>query len=235
VPCHADVCRGHANAKAQSVADAPRQGRPSVFGPLRTLASARCAQRLACDRRASQGRRAPSHSMSPGPGCARPSSFTSVGGCPPPLACSRLGVRRSKTDTRTSRGQWVPFSVSKGGGAGAARPGGHGGEGNTLASARATVACGDLHKLTDRNWPNTVVGASTCLLRSIRSRVRYPTRPPRARSAPGSAPRGIRPTRAGRCSSRPGRCARARKRRARGRLSAPAQARWHGRRRRRRR
>jgi hypothetical protein len=105
-----------------------------------------------------QGRRAPSHSMSSGPGCARSSPLTSVGGGPPPLACRRCGVRCRKTNTATAvawrgpggvrpantgvsagRGQWVPFPVSKGGGAGEARSGGHGGEGDPLASARATV------------------------------------------------------------------------------------------------
>jgi hypothetical protein len=54
--------------------------------------------------------------LSPGPRCARPSSSTSVGGCPPPLACHRLGIRRSKTNPVIGRGRWVPLTVSKGGG-----------------------------------------------------------------------------------------------------------------------
>jgi hypothetical protein len=90
-----------------------------VPGPR--LPWARCLPRAAFDDRACQGRRAPSHSMSPAVGCAAGSSSTYVGGCPPTLACHRLGIRRSNTAAVARRGQRVPFPVSKGGAGGASR------------------------------------------------------------------------------------------------------------------
>jgi hypothetical protein len=67
---------------------------------------------------ACQGRRAPSHSMSPAVGYAAGSSFTYVGGYPPTLACHCLGIRRSNTPAAACRGQRVPFRGSQGGASG---------------------------------------------------------------------------------------------------------------------
>jgi hypothetical protein len=130
-PCRVRTTRVGLSAKARSC-------------PLPTVVEVSPSLVLAFDVPACHGWRAPSHSMpgdsapgarqaqtvrrtvcvrarSPGPGCARPSSLTSVGGCPPTLACHRLGIRRSKTTAVARRGQRVPFPVSRGGAGGASR------------------------------------------------------------------------------------------------------------------
>ena len=73
--------------------------------------------------------------------CAAGSSSTSVGGCPPTLACHRPGIRRSKTNPVACRGRRVPLTVSEGGAIGRkADGGGHGGQGYPPSSAREVVA-----------------------------------------------------------------------------------------------
>jgi hypothetical protein len=94
---------------------------PSASGPLPTVVDVSPSLVLALYLPACQGRRAPFHSMSSGSGCARPSPFTYVEGCPPTLACHRLGLRRSNTTAAARRGQRVPFPVSRGGAGGASR------------------------------------------------------------------------------------------------------------------
>jgi hypothetical protein len=175
-----------ADAKARSIAQEPGRMRQAAFGQVPIFAKVRFLSHPACGGRARQGRRAPSHSMpgdrapgarqartvhrtvrvralSPASGSARRSSSTSVGGCPPPLACHRLGIRRSKTDPVAGRGQWAPFPGSRGGASGrrplAGDMEGKGTRWPRLAwprhgRARATLKIG--------NGPNTVVGTRIC-------------------------------------------------------------------------
>jgi hypothetical protein len=101
----------------------------SATGPKRPI-SVRC--RDAGHGRASRGQRVPFSSMSPGAGCAHSSSFT-------------YGEGRDRVCLRPGQGRWAPSHVSKGGGSGAARPGGESPDTDSpvdcscLASARGSV------------------------------------------------------------------------------------------------
>jgi hypothetical protein len=113
----------------------------SVGGPLPTFVEFSSSLVLAIDVPACHGWRAPSHSMSPGAGYARPSSFTSVGECPPSMARHRPGFRPSNTNSVACRGRRVPLTVSKGGASGRkADGGGHGGQGHPPSSACSVMA-----------------------------------------------------------------------------------------------